>query len=257
MPDFQGRFVWYELMTTDVGGAKAFYGDVLGWTFKDVPMPGMTYTLAHAGDAQVAGLMDIPPDAKAMNVPPNWTGYVAVADVDASAAQLSGLGGKIVRPPEDIPGVGRFAIVTDPQGAYLALFRGDGDGPTKPGQMQPGHVGWHELYTSDLEAGFAFYQAMFGWTLSRDMDMGPEMGPYRVFGKDGVDLGGMMKQPPGFPASAWGYYFNVGDIDETVAKFTGGGGQVMNGPMEVPGPMWVFNGMDPQRAYVSMVGTRK
>lgn len=256
MSDFQGRFVWYELLTTDVAGAKAFYGDILGWTFKDVPMPGMTYTLVEADGAQVAGLMDIPPDAKAMNVPPNWAGYVAVADVDASCAQLTTLGGKVVRPPEDIPGVGRFAIVTDPQGAHLALFRGDGEGPMDPGGQLDGHVGWHELYTSDVEAGFAFYETMFGWRKDHVFDMGGDMGPYQIFAKGDVVLGGMMKRPPNLPMSAWGYYFNVPDTFAAADKVKSLGGQVVHGPMEVPGGAWVFQSIDPQQAFVCFAGKK-
>lgn len=252
MSDLNGRFVWYELMTNDPVAAKAFYAPILGWTYEDMSMAEMTYTVASITQP-VAGIMPIPPDAKAMNIPPNWTGYVAVADCDATCARVTELGGKIMKAPQDIPNVGRFAICTDPQGAYFALLQGSGE-PMDPKLMALGHIGWHELYTSDLEAGFAFYAALFGWTLLRDMDMGPEMGVYRVFGKDGADMGGMMTAPPQMPVSAWGYYFSVPDINEAQKTFTGGGGKVVNGPMEVPGPMWVFNGVDPQGAFVSMVG---
>lgn len=255
MPDFAGQFVWYELITTDPAAARSFYADVVGWQTRDVPMPGMTYILALAGETQVAGLMAIPPEAAAMGTPPNWTGYVAVPDVDASAKQATSLGGQVLREPTDIPGVGRFAIVADPQGAVLALFKGaDGDGMT-PNQAAPGHIGWHELYASELESAFGFYSAMFGWKKHQPMDIGP-MGIYQLFGADDPDIGGMMTKPEQMPAAAWLYYFNVGDIDAAASRITAGGGVIHNGPMEVPGPMWVLQAQDPQGAWFAAVGTR-
>jgi len=256
MSKFDGRFVWYELMTSDPEGAKAFYSAVVGWTMKDVPMPGMTYTLALMGEAQIAGMMGIPEQAKAMGVPPNWTGYVAVTDVDASAKEVVRLGGKVLREPTDIPGIGRFAIVADPHGAVVALFWGDGEGPMDPGQMAPGHIGWHELYAGDLETDFGFYSALFSWKKHQAMDMGP-MGVYQLFGmEDGSDIGGMMTRPKEVPVPAWLYYFNVGDIDAALARITGAGGKVLNGPMEVPGPMWIVQAIDPQGAAFAVVGAR-
>ena len=254
MSAFKGRFVWYELMTTDTEAAKAFYSKVVGWTTQDVPMPGMTYTLLKAGEAQIAGLMPIPPDAKAMGVPPNWTGYVAVDDVDAGAAQLKGLGGSVMREPDDIPGVGRFAVVADPQGAVFCLFRGNGDGPMDPEQGTPGHVGWHELYANDLETAFAFYSAMFGWRKDAAVDMGA-MGIYQTFALGDLQIGGMMTRPPNVPVCAWLYYFNVGDIDEAAGRVVAAGGKVFHGPMEVPGG-WVLQGQDPQGAMFALYGSR-
>jgi predicted enzyme related to lactoylglutathione lyase len=255
MSKFKGRFVWHELMTTDPEGAKAFYSNVVGWTTEDIPMPGMTYTLGKADGVQVVGMMPIPPDAAAMNIPPNWTGYIAVDDVDASVAQVESLGGKIFKAPMDIPNVGRFAIVTDPQGAVFALFKGDGEG-MDPGQFTPGHIGWNELYAGDMEKVFPFYEAMFGWEKRQPMDMGP-MGVYQIYGaKDGPDMGGMMTRPPQVPVPCFLYYFNVGDIDEAKSRVEAAGGKVINGPMEVPGPMWVFQAMDPQGAMFALVGSR-
>lgn len=121
---FRGKFVWYELMTSDVPAAQAFYGSVLGWTAKDSGMPGMTYILFHAGENGVGGLMSVPEDATKMGMKPCWMGYVAVDDVDASAAEVKTMGGVVHREPAEIPGVGRFAVVGDPQGAGIMLFKG-------------------------------------------------------------------------------------------------------------------------------------
>ncbi|MBV9996587.1 MAG: VOC family protein [Caulobacteraceae bacterium] len=257
MTDFKGRFVWYELITTDTAGAKAFYSSVVGWMAEDVPMPGMTYTLMKAKDRQVAGVMLIPAEAKAMGAPPSWTGYVAVDDVDASADQVKRLGGAVHHGPMDIPGVGRFAIAADPQGAVIALFKplpsDAAEGPADRGT--PGHVGWHELFTSDLEAGFAFYREMFGWRKDEAIPMG-DMGAYQLFANGDQVLGGMMRRPPQAPVSAWNYYFQVGDIDAAASRVKAAGGQVLNGPMEVPGGDWVLQGQDPQGAMFALVGRK-
>ncbi len=115
-----GAFSWNELMTTDVSAAKAFYGDLFGWALEDLKTYDMGYTMARAGDKDVAGIMAMPPEAGEM--PPTWGAYVTVDDVAASAKQAEALGGKIVLAPRDIPDVGRFCVICDPQGAALSLI---------------------------------------------------------------------------------------------------------------------------------------
>ena len=243
----QGTFVWYELMTTDMAAAQAFYTDVVGWTAVDPGMPGMAYTLFKTGDQGVAGMMTLPDDAAAMGVPPCWTGYVAVGDVDAVAKAMQADGAKLMKGPDDIPGIGRFAVISDPQGAVLCLFKGEGESP-KVAPGTPGHVGWHELYTSDLEAGFAFYAKHFGWTKGEAMPMG-EMGVYQIFLHGGVQIGGMMTRPPQMPVSAWSFYFNVPAIQGAIDKITVGGGKILHGPTPVPGGLTIAQAMDPQAAF--------
>src|SRR5277367_6723231 len=148
MAGTQSPFVWYELMSSDVAAAKAFYSKVVGWSAQDVPMPGMTYTLLRVGDTQIGGLMALPAEANDAGMKPGWVGYLGVDDVDAAAAKVKRLGGKIHGLPTDIPNVGRFAMVADPQGAAFNLFK-----PSQPGERTvsnaPGHIGWHELHASD------------------------------------------------------------------------------------------------------------
>lgn len=253
-----GNFVWYELMTTDPVAAQGFYSQVVGWTAADSGMPGMNYTLLSAGPHQVAGLMGMPADAGDM--PPCWTGYVAVDDVDAKAAECSAAGGSVLHAAEDIPGVGRFAVVADPQGAALCLFK-DAMPPGAPPPPQPpqgaaGTVGWHELIATALEPAWAFYSRIFGWTRDQAIDMGPA-GTYQLFAAGGQPVGGMMNKPPEVPVPCWQYYFNVDAIDAAVARVKAGGGQVLNGPMEVPGGSWVVNAVDPQGAAFSLVAPRR
>jgi uncharacterized protein len=174
MSSTHGKFVWYELMTTDAKAAETFYRGVVGWGAQDSGMPDMSYTLLTLGAVPVAGLMAAPKEACDAGAGPAWIGYVAVDDVDASAAQAKQEGGAIHRAPDDIPGVGRFAIIADPHGATLCLFKPDG-GPQgqPPAPGTPGTAGWRELYAGDREAAFAFYAKLFGWTKAEHVDMGP------------------------------------------------------------------------------------
>ena len=251
-----GKFVWYELMTTDMKAAEEFYKDVVGWTSEDSGNKEMHYTLFLADGTRVAGLMTMPDGALKMNVPPAWLGYIAVDDVDASAKKLAELGGTVHHEPEDIPGIGRFAIVTDPHGATFALFRGDGDMP-EIAQHANGNIGWNELMAGDLAIEYPFYEKMFGWTKDQTMPMG-EMGDYQLFAHNGTVIGGMMTKPADVPAPPyWGFYFNVEALDAAIGKAEARGAKVLNGPMEVPGDAWVVNCADPQGAHFSLVSMKR
>lgn len=249
-----GRFVWHELMTSDAPAAARFYAEVVGWTARDSGMPDMEYTLLLAGERQVAGLMALSEQAKAGGAVPGWTGYVAVDDVDAGATRAVSLGGSVCMPPMDIPGVGRFAVVADPQGAVIALFHSDGEMPAAP-MMAPGTVGWNELMAADAAGVWPFYEAMFGWTKGDALEMGP-MGTYQLFAAEGVVCGGMMTKPAEMPVPCWGYYFAVEDIDAALARAVERGARVMNGPMEVPGGAWVVQALDPLGVGFALVGMR-
>ena len=256
MTGSHGRFVWYELTTTDTRAAEAFYRGVLGWQASDAGMPGMAYTIVSAGGAGVGGLMALPEAARQAGARPGWIGYVAVDDVDKRAAQFAERGGKVHRAPDDIPGVGRFAMVADPQGAVLALFK------AAPGSEQPeapmgtpGHPGWRELHAADWQAAFALYADLFGWTKAEAMDMGP-MGTYQLFAANGETLGGMMSDPDAAAAPYWLYYFTVAGIDAAKDRVEAAGGSVDYGPEEVPGGMWILHCRDPQGALFALVGPR-
>ena len=254
MTDYQGRFVWYELTTTDQEAAKSFYGTVAGWEAQPSPMAG--YTLFTAGGTPVAGLMDQPEECRRLDVPPAWTGYVAVEDVDAVTERAAGLGGAVQIPPTDIPEIGRFSVITDPQGAWFALFRAAKPEQARPHQPdQPGNVVWHELLAADREAAFAFYAALFGWEKAEALDMG-ELGTYQIFSAGGQNIGGMFTKPPAIPVPHWLFYLNAGDIDAAIGRVTAAGGRVLNGPMAIPGGAWVIQGQDPQGAGFALFGTR-
>jgi predicted enzyme related to lactoylglutathione lyase len=115
-----GAFSWMELMTTDVESAKEFYIRLFGWETEEYPMEGMNYTVIKIGGEDTGGIMAMPPEVAGM--PPMWSIYVTVDDVDSTAKKVKELGGKIIRPPSDIPNVGRFCVLSDPQGAVITAI---------------------------------------------------------------------------------------------------------------------------------------
>ncbi|MBP0446062.1 VOC family protein [Roseomonas sp. SSH11] len=256
MGNAHGEFIWYELVTSETGAASAFYGNVLGWAVRDGgAVPG--YSIFATADAEVAGLMSIPPDAAAAGMPPQWLGYIAAEDVDATAAEVLRAGGGQHVPPTDIPGIGRFALLTDLQGVSFYVMRGAEEGEsTAFAPMRPGHCSWNELSTTDQVAALDFYQARFGWEKGDAMPMG-EQGEYRFINHRGVVLGAMMTRPPSGPRSRWTFYFAVEDIDTATERTRAGGGTVHYGPAEVPGGAFIIVASDPQGAAFGLVGPRK
>jgi predicted enzyme related to lactoylglutathione lyase len=254
MTQTHGKFVWYELMTPDTKGAAKFYASILPWTAKETPMPGMNYSLFAVGATDVAGMMPMVDDAVARKIPPNWTGYVAVDDVDATAKQFKKEGGAIFREPTDIPGVGRFAVVADPLGAVLAIFKPSrSDAPAMPAPETPGLFGWRELHTTDQKAAMDFYGRIFGWGKGDAIDMGP-MGTYQILKRRDEMFGGAFNSPAAAGHPFWLYYVNVPSIEAAKAKVEKSGGKITNGPMEVPGGAWIINCIDPQGAHFALVG---
>ena len=249
----QGDFIWYELMTSDPVAAADFYGKVVGWTMKGAGLPGIDYTLACLGDRQLAGIMTLPDDQRPPR--PVWIGYIAVDDVDAKSKEVEAAGGSIHRTPEDIPGVGRFAMVSDPQGAVFCLFKDHGEPMESLPMMKTGSVGWHELNTTDWQSAWDFYSAQFGWTKDVAYDMGA-MGAYQLFKTSGDPVGGLMTDTS-TPHPYWLFYFVVDDIDDGLERVKSNGGQIQNGPMEVPGGAWVAQCADPQGGVFAIVGMRK
>ena len=245
----RGKFVWYELMSTNPDAAKKFYTDVIGW--KTQPFEhaaGMDYTMWVKGETPVGGLMELPEEARKGNVPSHWVGYVAVPDVDKTAARAVELGGRVVHGPADIPEVGRFAILADPQGAVIAVYKSSQDMAPTDADPETGDVSWHELATTDWEGAFDYYADLFGWEKQQAMDMG-EAGTYQMYGMGEKMLGGMYNksaEQPGPPA--WLYYITIDDLDATVARVKKDGGQIVVEPMEVPGGSRIAVGIDPYGA---------
>jgi len=236
--EVRGRFVWHELLTTDTAAAAAFYPKVVPWRTQPSNMPG--YTIFMAGGLQVAGLMTLPADAGAAH----WLMYVGTPNVDATVTQAQGLGAKVWKEASDIPNVGRFAVLADPQGATFAVFTPSG-GPAPPGPPPQGGFSWHELATTDVAAALRFYGALFGWTKGVSHDMGT-MGVYQLFEHGGAGVGGMCNtQGPSTPPS-WLSYVHVADSNRAVTAAKAAGGRLLHGPVEVPGGSWIALFLDPQ-----------
>jgi predicted enzyme related to lactoylglutathione lyase len=254
MTSFHGRFVWYELLTSDLPAAEAFYRGVLGWDAQDPGMPDMRYTIFMASGMRAAGGMAMPEAGVKNGMKPHWLGYVGVDDVDGSAANIAEAGGAVHHAPEDIPHVGRFAVVADPQGAVFALFKPlPGTEAPEPAPFTPGHGGWRELLAADAPAIFDFYAHQFGWTKGDPIDMGP-MGVYQIINRGDQMMGGMMTKPPAMPKPFWLYYFNIDGIEGAKMRVAAGGGQVLHGPQQVPGGSWILQCVDPQGAHFALVG---
>ena len=240
--------MWHELMTTDTRSAADFFTKVVGWktqTWDQDP----SYTMFTVNRRPMAGLMALPEDAKSTGVPPpGWLAYIGAPDVDLAARQAEARGGKVLKQPAEIPTIGRFAIIQDPQGALFVAFTPLQDSASPDASPVVGDFSWHELLTTDWRAALAFYKDLFGWEETESMDMG-EMGTYQMYGWKGRTLGGMMNKPrqrPGPPA--WLSYMKVADAKKAAATVKQLGGQIINGPMEVPGGGWIAAGLDLQGA---------
>ncbi len=239
---------WYELSSRDTAAAKRFYAALFGWAWADMPMgPDAVYGIASLGSAHIAGLM---PAVEGQ--PAGWSIYFAVTGCDATVAQAQGLGAQVLVPPTDIPGTGRFAVLVDPQGAGFALLQPlPGDSGAAFDQAREGHGNWHELVTPDPQAALAFYGALFGWTETRAVPMGPEM-TYHVFARDGVDIGGTCAISGWAPA--WKPYFGTGSTKKAIETVTDAGGKVLHGPDEVPGGAFTLQIADAEGLTLALVG---
>lgn len=245
----RGKILWYELLTTDMKAAEAFYTKVVGWTvssFEGAPQPYDMFM--RTAEAPAAGVMDIP---EGMEFPPRWEMYVGVEKLEDAVAHIERLGGQALGPVIDVPTIGRMRTMMDPQSAVFAIYESTSPQPPEA-DRQVGEASWHELLTTDAEAAMTFYTDLFGWTPTEAMDMGP-MGKYHMFGRT-FPLGGMMNKPAELAQvpSHWGIYFRVPDVDAAAERVKANGGQVLNGPMEVPGGDRVVNCMDPQGAAFSL-----
>jgi predicted enzyme related to lactoylglutathione lyase len=241
--DVQGRFMWYDLMTTDTEAAIAFFTNVMGWGTEPFPNPEMPYTMWTANGAPIGGVMGLPPEAA--GAPPHWLAYIGARDVDDTVRRAKDLGATVHVAPRDIPDVGRFAVLADPQGAAFAVYT-PGSAPPAEQDFGVGQVSWHELLTTDSDAAQRFYFELFGWSITDTFDMGP-MGIYAMYGRNGRTYGGMFNKPADMPAPPhWLLYVRVEDLDATIARAKKAGGQLLHGPEEVPGGDRIAHLMDPQ-----------
>lgn len=264
MADTCAAFIWYELMTTDIDGAARFYGDVVGWKIASgaAPAGGMDYRMIVRSDGgNAGGAFALSQGMCDQGARPCWMGYLEVEDVDASIKAIEADGGKVRMPATDLP-VGRIAMIDDPGGVPIYIM----DPVPPPGQpdaksdvydrWEPQRVSWNELMSPDIDGARAFYAKHFGFEFNDKMPMGA-MGDYWfITASTMTDAIGAMMQKSGETPAMWNYYIRVPSITNAVDAVRAGGGQVLNGPMEVPGGDWVINGIDPQGAAFSLVGAK-
>lgn len=268
MPHTPTSFIWYELMTSDLDGAKAFYDAVVGWRI-DGPgeQPGDdSYRMIMRGaDAATSGAtggaLRLSNEMIAGGARPTWLCYLHVADLDAKAAEIVAEGGRQFMPPQDIPH-GRFTMVTDPQGQpfYLMQPTPPADAPdavsTVYDRTTPQHISWNELITSDVAAANAFYARHFGFAFDRSLGTG-DLGDDCFIDQNGVDIGAVMQASPEVEPSGWTFYIRVADLDRAAAAVVSGGGQVVRGPYPGAGGDWKLNGIDPQGAAFALVAYKE
>lgn len=258
MAHSDGTPVWFELTAPDAQGAADFYAAVAGWHIARSPMAEHGGYLLAGPDADtgVAGIMAPPPGAPATA---GWTLYLATADVDAAADRVGTLGGRVLFGPMNIPHVGRFALVADPQGVAFSLMAGTGaDGSRAFSQARGDTVGrgvWIELATPDPDGAFAFYGALFGWEKAGAMPMGP-MGDYAFIGAGEDRPGAIMSSATTGAPARWNWYVHVADIDAAIATATARGGTLIQGPDPIPGGDYSANVRDPHGSQIGLVGPR-
>lgn len=269
MTNMPGDFVWYELMTTDRAGAEAFYGPIAGWQFSGDD----AYRHIEASEGMIGGLLALTPEMTAGGARPAWVGYILVEDADAAVSAITAAGGQVHLPAQDMENVGRFAMVSDPQGAVFYVIK-----PQTPegredeeshafsyDRPRQGHCAWNELAASDPSAAFGFYGPLFGWVKDGEMDMGP-LGKYEFVRHAGHApegspmgqgmLGAIYPKMPEMPVSAWTFYFRVPDIDAAADAIKAKGGTLFQDPIEIPGGEYSLNASDPQGAVFGLVGPR-
>lgn len=246
-----GSFTWYDFNSADIGPARRFYTELMGWGQEQWGPAEGGYPMFTLGGMPIGGYRQLPPEAVEGGCPNAWLAYVTVSDVDATVARAVQAGGRTHVPATDIPQVGRFAVLRDPLGAHLAVFKGLDESPTIPHMDEPGMFSWHELATSDLEAAFTFYRDVLAWKVAHDMDMGEDMGLYRIFHSSGDALGGMYRAPEGAP-QGWLLYLRVRDLDVSLQKAESLGAKRILDPQEVPGGSRVVQLVDPQGAMFAL-----
>jgi len=258
-PDQTGAFIWYELMTTDADGAKAFYDSVAGWDVGEGAAEYQGYRMINRKDGGFAGgVMPLTDEMQQHGARPTWLGYIHVSDVDQTIGKIEAAGGKALMPAMDIPNVGRIAMVADPQGIPFYVMK-----PIPPANdpnaqsdvfstTAEQRVGWNELMTSDPAAARKFYGELFGWTSEEFMPMG-ENGEYRFWARQGQTIGAVCGEM-GSGNSKWRFYIRVPSISSAVEAVKAGGGTVSMGPHEVPGGDHIIIGNDPQGAEFALVG---
>lgn len=260
MTTLQGSWIWYELMTTDFAGSKAFYEAVVpDWSLSAGPPEANGYGfIANTDGGMTGGVLALTQEMIEHGAKPCWLGYIGVDDCDAAVTAIEAASGTCLMPARDVPMAGRIAMVADCCGSPFYVMSptpppSGGESTAFSTNLQ-GRCSWNELYAGNQANALDFYTKLFGWTLPEPMDMGP-MGKYQFIDHDGSGVGAIMQVPEGAP-TGWAHYFRVPSISAARDAITASGGQIVNGPMEVPGGDWIVQGIDLQGAMFALVGPK-
>lgn len=245
-----GVFSWVDLMTSDQDAAKQFYAELFAWSFQDMPVDdGSTYSMAFKGDRSVAAVFARPDDMQ--QIPPHWNSYITVTDLEATVQRWQDHGGTVVMPICDIMDSGRMAMVKDPTDGIVGLWQAKeffGAGLVN----EVNTFCWTELQTRGADKAAEFYQAVFGWELEVD-EKPPHYITASVQGRMNCGMFDMdkAKLPAEIPSS-WAVYFNVADLDKSLAAVNRLGGKVLMDPIDIePGRFTTV--MDPQGATLALM----
>ncbi len=245
-----GTFCWVELGTSHADSAKTFYSKLFGWDITDVPMgPDAFYTMFKIQGKDVAAAYEQGEQEK--GIPPHWNSYISVDDVDAIAAKVPLLGGKVLAAPFDVMDRGRMAVLQDVEGAVIRIWQ-----PRKHigAQLthQPGTLAWNELVVHDINKAREFYSKLFGWTYTIKEHKGYA---YTTFMQGDVMVAGLMKMAPewGTMPAQWGPYFAVSDCDKSVEQAKAMGGTILVEPKDIEGVGRFAVIQDPQGAFFSII----
>lgn len=254
-----GQFLWHELLTADPAAGAGFYSKVLGWNAQ--PWEGNEeYTMLSHGKGPVGGARVIGKDALASKAGPIWLTYVGVPDIEAALATVQAKGGQVIHPVTGVAaGGGRYAVIADPQGAVIGVYEPGAGMSAGSSAGASGPDAWHELTAEDPVAALQFYKDIFGWEVLGTHPMGGEVGTYYLFGKGTTQMGGAFVRgkhlPPTWPR--WLVYLAVPSVTAAAEATKAAGGQVLNGPHQVPGGNWIAQVVDSHGVPVAVHGPKE
>jgi hypothetical protein len=254
-----GQFLWHELLTADPAAGAGFYSKVLGWSAQ--PWEGAEdYTMLAHANVPIGGARVIGKDALASKAGPNWLTYVGVPDIEAALAAVKDKGGQVIHPVTAVGSDGgRYAVITDPQGAVIGVYEpGTGMSGGSSDASAPAVV-WHELTAEDPVAALQFYKDIFGWEVVSTHAMGGEVGTYYLFGKGTTQMGGAFVRAKHLAANwpRWLVYLAVPSVTAAVEAAKAAGGQILNGPHQVPGGNWIAQVTDSHGVPVALHGPKE
>jgi len=226
-----GKVVWHDLLTEDPAAARRFYGELFGWTFRDVGLGGgQNYTLIEHDGHVIGGMVVARRVNRNVNVS-RWIPVLSVPDMDAAMATVQAAGGTVYQPPLDIPQRGIVAVVADPQGAVLTLIEPHGGDPVdRP--AQPGDWLWNEIWSSEPDVTLAFYRSLVpDYEVAH---LGGADSNYRYLSAGGTPRVGILLKPVDRIADTWVAYVRVADPTTTAAAAEALGGEILLPPQDNP-----------------------